>query len=250
MPLFFIQSRSIRDNEIALSGDLAHHLRDVLRYPPGKIIDLVDENKIRYRASLARLDRTQIRARILKKEETPALTSVAITLAQALLKGKKMDWIIQKATELGVTALVPVVTERTIPRPRSAREPHQILRWRKVAKEAAQQCGRVEIPAVDAPVNLKDWITTPPPGAVKLVLWEQEERRSPKRLLSRWPRPDRVYVLVGPEGGFAPGEIEAARRAGFIPISMGTPTLRSETAALAALAMLQYEWGDPSEGGG
>ncbi|MBI3595819.1 MAG: 16S rRNA (uracil(1498)-N(3))-methyltransferase [Nitrospirae bacterium] len=248
MPVYFIQSRALQDNQLTLNDDLAHHLRDVLRCRPGEIVNLVDEKQVRYRAALSRVTKMEVIAKILQKDDPQIRPAVSITLAQAILKGDKMDWVIQKATELGVNALLPVVTERTIARPRVEREAHQIDRWQKIAKEASQQCGRSDIPMIWPAVSLDALLKNPPDTSLKLVPWEQEQEPSLKAVLTdssfydptgQWN--NSMIVLIGPEGGLTPPEVEKARKTGWISVSLGPRILRAETAALAVLAILQYE---------
>jgi len=248
MPIYFIQSESIHNNQIILTGDLAHHLRDVLRSETGETIELVDEKQARYRTELTQVTKHKIVANILQKDEKPPPSGPSIFLAQAVLKGDKMDWVVQKATELGVTAIFPVVTERTIARPRTEREAHQIGRWRKIAKEASQQCGRSDIPMVRTVVSLDALLKNPPDVSLKLIPWEQEQKPSLKVVLAepnlhcpagQWN--NSMIVLIGPEGGLTPSEVEKARETGWISVSLGPRILRAETAGLAVLAILQYE---------
>jgi 16S rRNA (uracil1498-N3)-methyltransferase len=248
MPIYFIQSKSIHNNRIILTGDLAHHLRDVLRCETGETVELVDEKQARYRTELTQVTKQEIIANILQKDEEHAPSGPSLFLAQAVLKGDKMDWGIQKATELGVNTILPVVTERTIARPRAEREAHQIDRWRKIAKEASQQCGRSDIPMVGPVVSLDALLKNPPDVSLKLIPWEQEQKRLLKEVLEEsnlggpaGQRPNSMIVLIGPEGGLTPSEVERARKTGWISVSLGPRILRAETAGLAVLAILQYE---------
>ncbi|HET6466605.1 MAG TPA: 16S rRNA (uracil(1498)-N(3))-methyltransferase [Nitrospiria bacterium] len=241
MPVYFIQSESVQNNRIILTGDLAHHLRDVLRFEAGDTIELVDEKQGRYRTELTLVTKQKIVANILQKVEKPIPSEPSIFLAQAVLKSDKMDWVIQKATELGVNTILPVVTERTIARPRVEREAHQIDRWQKIAKEASQQCGRSDIPAVRTMVSLDALLKNPPDVSLKLVPWEREQEPSLKAVLQNLEDENSVMILIGPEGGFAASEVEKARNAGWISVSLGPRILRAETAGLAVLAILQYE---------
>lgn len=248
MPIYFIQSESIQNNRIVLTGDLAHHLRDVLRCEAGETVELVDEKRARYHTELTQVTKQKIVANILQKNEKPAPSRPSIFLAQAVLKGDKMDWAIQKATELGVNTILPVVTERTIVRPRAEREAHQIDRWQKIAKEASQQSGRSDIPMIRTVVSLDALLNNPPDVSLKLIPWEQEPKPSLKTVLAepdlRGPAGQlnkSMIVLIGPEGGLTPSEVDRARNTGWTSVSLGPRILRAETAGLAVLAILQYE---------
>lgn len=242
MSLFFIQARALQDNQITLTGDLAHHLRDVLRCLPGEIVNLVDERQIRYRAAISQITNLGVTAKILQIDGPQSRPAVSVTLAQSVLKGEKMDWVVQKATELGVNTIVPIITERTIARPRADRKAHRINRWQRIAKESSQQCGRSDIPIISGVLPLDTWIKNSPDGSLKLVPWEQERDRSIKSALTHANNRRSIAVLIGPEGGLSPSEIELARKKGWVPVSLGPRILRAETAGLAVLAILQYEF--------
>jgi 16S rRNA (uracil1498-N3)-methyltransferase len=241
MPVYFIQSKSIQNDRITLTGELAHHLRNVLRCRAGEIVLLVDEDRVRYQAELNQVSEKQIIAKILQRERPEPRPTHAVTLAQAVLKGDRMDWAIQKASELGVNVIIPVVTERTVARPKAERSEHQRDRWQKIAKEASQQCGRVDFSDVKPVVSLDDLLKNPPEASLKLVPWEQEQARSLKAALHNLKEEKSVAVLIGPEGGFSPREIEKAREAGWTSVSLGPRILRAETAGMAVLAILEYE---------
>ncbi len=241
MPVYFIQSKSIQDDRITLTGVLAHHLRDVLRCRAGEIVHLVDEDRVRYQTELNQVTEKRIIAKILQRERPELRPIPAVTLAQAVLKGNRMDWAIQKASELGVNVIIPVVTERTVARPKAERAHHQRDRWQKIAKEASQQCGRMDFSDVKPVVSLDDLLKNTPGVSLKLVPWEQEQERSLKAALHNLKEQKSISVLIGPEGGFSSREIEKAREAGWASVSLGPRILRAETAGMAVLAILEYE---------
>jgi len=188
--------------------------------------------------------------------ERPGLppAPVAVTLFQGLPKGDRFELILQKGTELGVEAIVPVLTERAVARPRPDQVAAKLARWRAIAREAAEQCGRSDGPAVGTPVDWATACSLAGPLELALVPWEGEAAASLRDVLSsaevtspstglRGRRP-RLGIMVGPEGGLSEGEIEVARRAGVRPVSLGPRILRSETAAIAAVAAVVYELGD------
>jgi len=241
MPVFFIQSKSIQGDQITLTGELAHHLGAVLRCHAGEIVHLVDEDRVRYQAELNQVSEKRVIAKILERKRPEPRRTPVITLAQAVLKGDKMDWAIQKASELGANTIIPIVTERTIARPRAERASHQRDRWQKIAKEAAQQCGRLDFPDVLSVVSLDALLKNRPDASLKLIPWEQEQDRSLKSALGNLKTIPSLSILIGPEGGFAPDEIEMARKAGWTSVSLGPRILRAETAGMAVLAILEYE---------
>jgi 16S rRNA (uracil1498-N3)-methyltransferase len=164
---------------------------------------------------------------------------VKITLLQAVSKGERMDLVVQKATELGVTRIVPVLSARSVPRP-GAEGRHK--RWRTIAQEAARQCGRADLPAVEVPCPLAQALGEAAAGpGTRLVLWEASSGAPLRRALDGSERA--VTLLVGPEGGLAADEVEAAVAAGFRPVGLGPRILRTETAALVAVALVQAALG-------
>jgi 16S rRNA (uracil1498-N3)-methyltransferase len=156
-----------------------------------------------------------------------------------------MDTVLQKAAELGAQRLVPLITRRTVVRPRREREDRQLARWRAIVLEAAQQSEQTRIPDVEEPRTLDEFLAEPSAaGEVRLMLWEDERDRGLRDVLDAGPPPPRATLLVGPEGGFDSEEARLARSAGFATVSLGDAILRAETAGPVALALLQYAWGD------
>jgi 16S rRNA (uracil1498-N3)-methyltransferase len=167
-----------------------------------------------------------------------------ITLAQALPKGAKFDWIIQKATELGVARILPFTSARSIPKIPESKGEQKLGRWRKIAAEAAEQCGRSDVPDVPGILSFEAVMDQAVPGSLKIIFWEAESERSLREILEgNTGDIEDVFAVVGPEGGFTPQEIDRARAAGFVAASLGSRVLRVETAALAVLAILQFELG-------
>jgi 16S rRNA (uracil1498-N3)-methyltransferase len=163
-----------------------------------------------------------------------AAAPVAITLWQAVPRGERMDLIVQKATELGVTAIVPVLAGRSVARPPATRA----HRWQTIAQEAARQSGRADVPAVAAPRSLAEALAEPAPaGEARFVLWEAERARPLRRALEGCPA--HVALLVGPEGGFSRHEVDLAHARGFLAVGLGPRILRVETAAIVAVALVQ-----------
>jgi 16S rRNA (uracil1498-N3)-methyltransferase len=166
-----------------------------------------------------------------------------MTLAQSLLKGEKMEYLIQKATELGVRKIVPFFSSRSVPLLDKSRKLRRYHRWEKIAIEACKQCGRVVIPKVEPLQNYPEMLGMAGSEALRLILWEKGGR-SLKEVLREFKGRTEIFFIVGPEGGMNNEEVAEAGRLGFIPITLGKRILRSETAGLCLLSVLQYEWGD------
>ena len=162
-----------------------------------------------------------------------------VELGQVISKGDRMDYAVQKATEMGVSRIAPLVSERCDVRLKGDREEKRIRHWQQVAISAAEQCGRAVVPEILPVQSLADWL----PGTRDLDLRLVLHHRSPQPLVSH-SRPRRLALLIGPEGGLSEDEIAATEQAGFVPAALGPRVLRTETAPVAALALCQWLWGD------
>ncbi|HLG21358.1 MAG TPA: RsmE family RNA methyltransferase [Candidatus Manganitrophaceae bacterium] len=243
MPVYFIRSEQIDRGKIVIGGDLAHHLRDVLRLREGETLFLVDEIPKRYFAKMVGRDSGRLLLEILREENAPAERLPKLRLGVGLLKGEKMEWIFQKATELGVSRISPLGSKRSEVRPKAERFDRQRGRWMKIATEAAQQSGRWDIPQIDPPSDLHAFVGETASYGFKLIFWEKAPVLPLRPLLEPALRTSRSHgaLLIGPEGGWETSEVEEAARQGYLPVSLGPRTLRAETACLAALSILQYE---------
>jgi 16S rRNA (uracil1498-N3)-methyltransferase len=242
MPTFFVASEAIVPPTVRITGPLLHHLRESLRLQTGEILSVTDDRGNRYRTEIAEVSSRELVGRILDMTSAPVDAVPSIILAQALIKGEKMDWVIQKATELGVERIAPLVAEHSVVRPRAERIEHQLARWQRIALEAAQQSERWSVPNIDKPATIAQMLSASTAAASKIVLAERLHGIS----LSSMPLPTgrgEVWVLVGPEGGWEEEELQQALQQGFSAVTMGPLILRAETAALAAISVLQYRIG-------
>ena len=215
----------------------------VLRLAVGDGVTLFDGRGAEYSAVIARMSKSDVTLRVGEPRRVDRESPLAVTLAQAVSSGERMDYTVQKAVELGVARIQPIVSERCIVRLDAERGHRRVAHWQAVAIAACEQCGRNLVPEVSALVNLVDWLE---PGA--------RRETTPLRLLlspgapgtlRELARPSgAVTLLAGPEGGLSPREERDAQASGYIPIRLGPRILRTETAALAALAALQTRWGD------
>ena len=212
-----------------LTAAQSRYLTAVLRLRPGDALEVFDGQGGRYPARLETGETLHVSERLV--QDTRALDLV---LAQGLAKGEKMDFIVQKATELGVSRIVPLVSERSVVKLSAERGASRVERFRRIAQESARQCGRADVPVVDEPQELERALQDL--DRLCLLLDPAEELR-----LSAAARGvQRVLVAIGPEGGFSPQELELAQRLGAVPVGLGPLVLRTETAGLAALAVLQH----------
>ncbi len=245
---FFVPPAAIRGHWAVLEDpeDL-HHLLRVLRLAPGQRVVFCDGQGTDYQVELAAVTPARAEGRVLSAAPSAAEPPVEVVLLQGLPKGDKMDWIVQKATEVGVGAIVPVLTERTVVSlsPDKARE--RQARWQRIAREAAKQSQRGRIPAVALPrpwpEAVSEWAKAP-----MLVLWEGASpgtlRSGLQALAMAVGSQRRVVVGIGPEGGFTVSEVRLAQGAGAVIASLGPRILRTETAGLVALTAILYELGD------
>ncbi len=239
MATFFVDPCTITPPVIRIVGDLLHHLRDSLRLHPGDSLTLNDGCGTRYRVEVTHVNSQAIESRIIDQQIAPENTTFPVVLGQALLKGDKMDLVVQKATELGVAAIVPIHSTHSVVRPHPDRLRHQRIRWERIARDAAQQSERWSIPSLADPAGLPEVCRQYALTSAKGILQERANG-SP---LSEMPLPQDghgpIILLVGPEGGWAPDEQRVAHAQGFLPLTLGPRILRAETAAIAALSILQ-----------
>jgi 16S rRNA (uracil1498-N3)-methyltransferase len=225
---------------IALPEHTAHHARDVLRLRAGAAVRVFDGRGAEFDAVLDVVTRGGVSGRITGAAVPRPESPLRAILAMSPLKGDRMELAIQKATELGVAEIRPVVTVRTDAAARPALKGARQDRWEKVASGAAEQCGRATVPSVAPTVTLDEFMAAPPDG-LRLVLLERDEGQP---ALGSLPRPRAVTVLIGPAGGWEGREIHRLAEAGFQAVSLGPRILRAETAAIAALTAVQVLWGD------
>lgn len=240
--LFFIDSKNIIDNQISISNTALRHITKVLRIGVGDKIWIADERKKRYLIELTDVNHKKAQGKILETKEAAEPPAIEIILLQSILKGEKMDMLIQKATELGVSKILPLISERTIIKVKS---PGKEKRWQSIAKEASQQSGRWEVPEFAPVTCFEDVFEKIGVIDFGLILWEGEQENRLKDVLERYPDSiKKICVFIGPEGGFTEKEIGLAKEKGFISVSMGDLILRAETAAITIIGILQYEFGN------
>jgi 16S rRNA (uracil1498-N3)-methyltransferase len=221
----------------------SHHVQSVLRLKTGDALVLFDGVGGEYVATILRLGKRGVTVTVDERRVVSRESPLAVTLAQAVSGGERMDYTIQKAVELGVASIQPLTARRSVVRLTAERAERRASHWRAVVAAACEQCGRNLLPPVAAVAPLERWLARLPAagdGLQRLLLTPGAEARL--RDLER-PR-DGVILLAGPEGGLTQDEEAAARRGGFVPISLGPRVLRTETAPVAALAALQALWGD------
>jgi 16S rRNA (uracil1498-N3)-methyltransferase len=244
MRRIFVPPEKLRGERVVLAGEDYRYLSRVLRARIGDGVDVFDGAGLEYRAIVTYIGPRMLELRVEgRREAAPSPETPRTTLIVGLPKGDKMDWVVQKATELGVARIVPVSTARAVRRSLDARAATQRQRLLKIVREAARQCGRSDVPEVCPVLPLADALAGASSDPLRLLFWE-DARTS--KLRERMPaeRPAAATLAIGPEGGFSEEEVEAARGLGFQIVGLGPRTLRAETAAIAALAIVGYVLGD------
>lgn len=214
----------------------AHYIARVLRLAEGAAVQLFDGSGQEYRGELIEVGKKTVRVRLQEALAGMAESKLRIHLGQGLSRGERMDWAIQKATELGVAQITPIISERCEVRLKDERADKRLAHWRQIAISACEQCGRSVVPIIHPPQLLSDWLATE--ADLKLVLHPVAEP------LASHATPDTLVFLIGPEGGLTDAEVEQARMAGFQPARLGPRVLRTETAPVVALSVAQQLWGD------
>lgn len=241
-PRFFIPSAHIHQSRATLSGPEFHHLRHVLRLSRGDTITVCDDSGREYEGVISSLSATTADITLLSSTPLP-LPSLSLILAQGVLKGPKMDVVIAKATELGVSRIAPFFSAFTVALPPRERHGERLARWQRIARSAVKQAG-TRPPVITPPQPLHDLLQTVPHDAGKVLFYEKESTVTVKGLLRTYGPLSALWIVIGPEGGFAPEEVAYARACGFHIASLGPWTLRAETASIVAVAFCQLLWGD------
>jgi len=225
------------NNQISITADKARYLASVLRCKEGDELVIFNGAGSCFKTKILKVGKKEVITDFLEKFPCNSESPVNITLVQSLLKGEKMDLVVQKTTELGVREIVPVVTERS-----QLRETRKTARWQKIAQEASRQSGRTVIPVVHEPVSFQDIFTD---NDLKgFIFYEEEGVRLSDSVSSFIPHPSSLFIVIGPEGGFTKEEVKLAKEKGLVAASLGKRILRAETAAIAAVTLAQYALGD------
>jgi 16S rRNA (uracil1498-N3)-methyltransferase len=246
---FFVEEIEAKDGLCTIRGSEAKHMTRVLRMGRGDRFILMDSKGARFRAIIESAGRREVLVTLERPLPQPPPSPAEITLGQALLKSRAMDYVIEKTSELGVHRILPFSSERTVVRLNKERFANKKQRWLEIAHSAAKQSDRKTPVEIGPPSSFEDLVgKCGAENALKVILWEEEGATDLKGLLRASPPVKKFIGMVGPEGGFAQEEVRAAGEAGFVSVSLGQRVLRAETAAITLVALVQYEWGDLSLG--
>jgi 16S rRNA (uracil1498-N3)-methyltransferase len=245
MHRFFTSPKNIIGKKAILYGTDVSHIRTVLRLKRGDRIHILDGCGSCYTVTLTCVGRDNIESRIDLKEDASSCESpLKVSLGQGMVKGTGFDGIVRRSVELGVGEIIPVRSSRCISKMSDYDVKIKIDRWSRIAREASKQCGRSKVPPVGPnATSVQDFCFANQDAGLKLIFWEEEQFIKIKDL-SYKNSFDSAAVLIGPEGGFSSGEVEISRKYGFQSVSLGPRLLRTDTAPLAAISIIQYRWGD------
>ncbi|MBF0592411.1 MAG: 16S rRNA (uracil(1498)-N(3))-methyltransferase [Nitrospirae bacterium] len=240
MPYIFIDTLVIRDGHAQLSRDTSHYVVSVLRHRVGDGLELFDAEGRYYRGTITALGKVGVTVRVVQETAPRRESPIELVLCQGLLKGDKMDMVVEKSTELGVNRIIPLLTQRGQTHYTRRRD-----RWRKIAIEAARQSGRVVVPDIAQVMDIGSLIEMvgSEGDALKIMFYEGQSKAA-RSLHSESRAAGRVYVLIGSEGGFTAEEVAQAEANGVVITSLGVRILRAETAAIVAVALVQFLYGD------
>ena len=247
MHRFFITNNLIQGDQVIFPADLSHQITRVLRLRQQERVVVLDNRGLEYEVELQTLSKRSVRGMICQTRSVQTEPQLYLTLYMALLKGKKLDWVLQKGTELGVCRFVPILTHRCVVPSLKQVKPAKVSRWQEIVREAAEQSQRGLLPEVRMPHTFENAICeAKQSNGISLIAWEMKGEASLKKRLNMATEPQRraVNLFIGPEGGFEEQEIRLAEQEGVLPVTLGPRILRAETAALAAVAAILYELGE------
>lgn len=243
MPRFFVDKNQITDAAVYITGDDVKHISRVLRLRVGDDITVCDKCKTDYECKISEISPDRVVAEVGERNENRAEANIELILYQGMPKSDKMDYIVQKCVELGVSKIVPVITKRAVSRPADGDK--KISRWQKIAAEAAKQSGRGIIPEIGSMISFEEALAAMCEGydALSIMPYECEGETGLRGVLTSY-RKAKINVIIGPEGGFDDMEAALARQKGVRTVSLGPRIMRTETAPLAVCTAVMYELGD------
>lgn len=241
MVRIFLPSAKIADKSLTIEGEKAHYLLSVLRCRKGDNFIVFDGRGTCFLSLIREIGKRRATADVLEIFPCNLESPLRSILVQGILRGEKMDIVIQKTTELGISEVVPAITERS-----QLRDTRRVARWRKIAEEAARQSGRSMVPVVHEPVELRNFLTSTALQSTLqgFIFYEEEGMTLSEVVSSLIPHPSSLLVIIGPEGGFSKEEVTCAEERGLKAVSLGKRVLRAETAAIASVTLVQYLFGD------
>jgi 16S rRNA (uracil1498-N3)-methyltransferase len=245
MHRFYLPPEHCRNSTLELSGDEAHHALRVLRLQTGERVTVLDGAGHELICEVRAAAKRTVMLAVLHRNSSPPLPC-QITLLQAVPKAKAMDYIVQKATELGAARVVPILSEHTVVHLDGEDAADKAVKWQQIAIESIKQCGSPWLTKIDAPARLKDQLARRETFELPLIASLQDDSRHPREFIQHFQdehkrRPTSACVWIGPEGDFSPAEMNSIKSEGALPVTLGRLVLRSDTAAIYSLSVLNYE---------
>jgi len=244
MARFFVRKENIQATSATIAGQELEHLRRVLRLTVGDLVTLFDDTGREHEAVIRSLHADRGELEIRRSYEAGRESPLALTLALGLTKGEKMDFVVEKATELGVASIMPFTSSFTVPKLDDKKIANRTKRWQKIALSAAKQCGRTQVPEIMPLCEFTQMVDGAGSGQLKLLFWEKETARSLRQIHEAHADATAILIAIGAEGGLSSAEVQLANARGFHSIHLGRRILRAETAAVTALSLVQFLWGD------
>ncbi|MEK4512152.1 RsmE family RNA methyltransferase [Paenibacillus sp. FSL K6-2524] len=250
MQRYFIEPEHFGEQSVKIIGEDVRHISKVMRSKPGDEIIVSDGVSKVALVEITGIESEEVTADIIELMSSSGEPWLQVTVAQSLPKGDKMETVIQKCTEIGAASFLPFLSERTVVQYDHKKEEKRTTRWRKIAKEAAEQAHRSLIPVVENPTSWKELLAAIPAYDLVCLCYEKEQGQQLRDVLSPFvmklesQQKYKILVVVGPEGGFAEAEVTSAEAVGAISVGLGRRVLRTETAAMAALTCIMYESGE------
>lgn len=238
---FHAPKSQLSNGQITLLTDEAHHLAKVLRLGEGDRVFAFDGEGAEWECEIARVSKHEAELAILRQLADEVESPLRLTLAQALIKGDKFDWVIQKATELGVTRIVPLITDHSDVRRAEERAEKKMERWQRISLEALKQCGRRRLVEIAEPVSFAHFCES---SSSPNLIFSERGGKSLRQLAAALDQPKQVSVCVASEGGWSEAELQKAETHNFTAVHLGQRILRTETAAIVAVALAQHLFGD------
>jgi len=237
---FYAPANQFTPPTVTLAEDEAHHLSRVLRLPEGGRVFVFDGAGNEWECEIARAGKREAELTLLRQLDDPVESPLNLTLAQALVKGDKLDWIVQKTTELGVARIVPLITDHSDIRRAEERADQRLQRWQRISMEAVKQCGRRRLVEIAEPLKFEAFCETENAG----LFFSERGGRALCEVAATIPAPDRINLCIASEGGWSDAEIKKAEEHGLVPVTLGSRILRTETAAIVAVSLAQHRFGD------
>jgi 16S rRNA (uracil1498-N3)-methyltransferase len=237
VPNFYVPPENIKNNSFEITGSQVHHLARVRRCSVGSELDLFDGTGRAFRGKIENITKDKITGVILEEQKITR-SGPGIQIFQAVPRGERLDWLVEKASELGIAGVIPTICERSLLKEISE---HKLMRWRRLSESACQQCGRHDIMAVGEPQLFGRALESLGTDELSLIAWESEGLGTIQKAFKQKKKFSRVNIFIGPEGGFEAGEVGAASKRGAVPVTLGKRVLRVETAGIVASVLALNE---------